>query len=74
MRSCALITLAACGVIALTLPAAAQNSVSVTKQSAPQFLAPAQDEIPAPAPQPSPQAQAAPPAPAGVVSGLAAAR
>jgi hypothetical protein len=64
MRSCALITLATFGVIALTLPAAAQNSVSVAKQSAPQLLAPAQDQTPAPAPQSSPQAQVkTPPAP-----------
>jgi hypothetical protein len=64
MRSCALIALATFGVIALTLPAAAQNSVSVAKQAAPQLLAPAQDQTPAPAPQSSPQAPAeTPPSP-----------
>jgi hypothetical protein len=56
MRSCALIALAAFGVLGLTLPAAAQNSVSVAKQSAPQMLAPAQDDTAAPAPQPAPAA------------------
>jgi hypothetical protein len=61
MRSCALLTLAAFGVIALTLPAVAQNSVTVAKQ--PALLAPAQDETPAPAAQPAPPpAQAAAPA------------
>jgi hypothetical protein len=64
MRSCALIALATFGVIVLTLPASAQNSVSVAKQAAPQLLAPAQDQPPAPAPQSSPQAQAeTPPSP-----------
>jgi hypothetical protein len=58
MRSCALLALAAFGVIALTLPAVAQNSVTVAKQ--PALLAPAQDETPAPAAQPAPEA--APPA------------
>jgi len=59
MRSCALLTLAAFGVIALTLPAAAQNSVTVAKQ--PALLAPAQDESPAPAAQPAPPPQVAAP-------------
>jgi hypothetical protein len=44
MRSIALIALACFGVLALTLPAAAQNSVSVAKQPAPQRLAPAQTQ------------------------------
>jgi hypothetical protein len=59
----AFLALAACGVLGLTLPAAAQNSVSVAKQSAPQLLAPAQDQTPAPAPQSSPQVQQEPPSP-----------
>jgi hypothetical protein len=67
MRSCALLTLAAFGVTALTLPAAAQNSVSVAKQ--PALLAPAQDETPAPAAQPSPAA--APPAQAAAPAAAA---
>jgi hypothetical protein len=70
MRSCALLALAAFGVIALTLPAVAQNSVSVAKQ--PALLAPAQDETPAPAAQPAPEAaplaQAAAPATAPPVA------
>jgi hypothetical protein len=68
MRSCALIALATFGVIALTLPAAAQNSVSVAKQPAPQLLAPAQDQTPAPAPQSSPQVQEPPAATAPPVA------
>jgi hypothetical protein len=56
MRSCALTALAAFGVLGLTLPAAAQNNVSVAKQPAPQLLAPAQDVAPAPASQPAPAA------------------
>jgi hypothetical protein len=67
MRSCALLTLAAFGVTALTLPAAGQNSVSVAKQ--PALLAPAQDETPAPAAQPSPAA--APPAQAAAPAAAA---
>jgi hypothetical protein len=64
MRQHAILALAACGVLGLTLPAAAQNSVSVAKQPSPQLLAPAQDQTPAPAPQSSPQAQAeTPPSP-----------
>lgn len=66
MRSCALLVLASFGVLGLTLPAAAQNSVSVAKQPAPQLLAPAQDQTPAPAPQSSPQAQASPTSPSAV--------
>jgi len=65
MRSCALIALATVGVLGVTLPAAAQNSVSVAKQPAPQLLAPAQDDTPAPTPQSAPTA-AAPIAPAEV--------
>jgi hypothetical protein len=58
MRSLALIALAPLGVLALTLPCAAQTgssatepprTVTVTKQSAPQLLAPAQTETLAPA-------------------------
>ena len=62
MRNHVLLALACSGVLGLTLPAAAQNSVSVTKQPAPQLLAPAQDETNAPTPQPAPPAQAAAPA------------
>ena len=62
MRNHVLLALACSGVLGLTLPAAAQNSVSVAKQPAPQLLAPAQDETNAPAPQPAPPAQAAAPA------------
>ena len=70
MRSHALIALASLGVVALTVPCAAQTaipgepqSVSVAKKSAPQLLAPSQpqpDEAVAPAvqPAPSPPAQA----------------
>ena len=64
MRSHALIALASFGVVALTVPCAAQTaipgepqSVSVAKQSAPQLLAPSQpqpDEAVAPAVQPAP--------------------
>src|SRR6185437_3140316 len=72
MRSHALIALASLGVVALTIPCAAQTaipgepqSVSVAKQSAPQLLAPSQpqqDEAVAPAvrPAPSPPPQAMP--------------
>jgi hypothetical protein len=56
MRSHVLLALACFGVFGLTLPAAAQNSVSVAKQPAPQLLAPAQTEPSAPAPQPAPVA------------------
>jgi hypothetical protein len=58
MRTLALIALAPFGVLALTLPCAAQTgssatepprTVTVTKQSAPQLLAPAQTETLAPA-------------------------
>ena len=62
MRNHVLLALACSGVLGLTLPAAAQNSVSVAKQPAPQLLAPAQDETNAPTPQPAPPAQAAVPA------------
>ena len=62
MRNHVLLALACSGVLGLTLPAAAQNSVSVAKQPAPQLLAPAQDETNAPTPQPAPPAQAAAPA------------
>lgn len=64
MRSIALIALACFGVSALTLPAAAQNSVSVAKQPAPQRLAPSQapSAEPAQSPAPSPHVQANPPA------------
>ena len=72
MRSHALIALASLGVVALTIPCAAQTaipgepqSVSVAKKSAPQLLAPSQpqpDEAVAPAvqPAPSPPPQAMP--------------
>ena len=69
MRSLALIALASCGVLALTVPAPAQNSVSVAKQPAPQLLAPPQTQSATPAPQaetPSPP-PAAPPASAAPV-------
>ena len=67
MRSCALIALASFGVLGLTVPAAAQNSVSVAKQPAPQLLAPAQTQSataaaqetpPSPPPSPPPAAAA----------------
>jgi hypothetical protein len=58
MRKHVLLVLAASGVAALALPAAAQNSVSVAKQPTPQLLAPAQAQSPAPTPQAAP-----PPAP-----------
>jgi len=64
MRNHALIALASFGVLALTLPAAGQNSVSVAKTPPPQFLAPAQAQQSAPAKTqntvPAPQAQEAP--------------
>jgi hypothetical protein len=64
MRSHALIALAASGVLALILPAAAQNSISVAKEPAPQLLAPPQTQAPAPAPQAQePQPSAAPASP-----------
>jgi hypothetical protein len=59
MRSHALIALASFGVLGLTLPCAAQNSVSVAKQPTPQLLAPAQPQSLAPVPQ----AQEAPSSP-----------
>ena len=65
MRNHVFLALACCGVLGLTLPAGAQNSVSVAKQPAPQLLAPAQDEAPAQAPPPEaspPPAQVAAPA------------
>jgi hypothetical protein len=72
MRSHALIALAACGVLGLTIPCAAQTAtpgaepaqtVSVVKKSTPQLLAPAQDEALAPVPR-----APAPPAPAPIVA------
>lgn len=63
MRSCAIIALASFGVVGLTVPAAAQNSVSVAKQPAPQLLAPAQTQSATPAAQETaPSPPAAPPA------------
>jgi hypothetical protein len=56
MRNHAFLVLAASGVVALTLPAAAQNSVSVAKQPAPQLLAPAQTPDLTPAAQETPSA------------------
>jgi hypothetical protein len=61
MRSCALIALASFGVLGLTVPAAAQNSVSVAKQSSPQLLAPTQTQSATPAAQETPPSP--PPAP-----------
>lgn len=69
LRCLAFIALATSGVLALALPAVAQNSVSVAKQPAPQLLGPSQPQDTAPATQaqspapPVPQAQEAPPAP-----------
>jgi hypothetical protein len=66
MRRYALLALASCGVLGLTVPAAAQNSVSVAKQPAPQLLAPAQTQSATPAaqetlpPRPAPPAASAP--------------
>jgi len=64
MRKHALLALASCGVLGLTLPAAAQNSVSVAKQPTPQLLAPAQPQSAAPAAQETPPSPppSAPPA------------
>jgi hypothetical protein len=59
MRKHAFLALAFCCALGLTLPAAAQNSVSVAKQPVPQLLAPAQPQSLAPVPQ----AQEAPPSP-----------
>ena len=77
MRRLVLIGLAASGVIAFALPAAAQNSVSVAKQPSPQLLAPSQLQGAAPAapvqdapatPQ-TPEAPSSPaPAPAAAAS------
>jgi hypothetical protein len=69
MRKHVLLALAASGVAALALPAAAQNSVSVSKQPTPQLLAPAQPQSPAPIPQAAPPPAAPPetPAPAAAV-------
>ena len=68
LRCLAFIALAFGGVIALTLPSAAQNSVSVAKQPVPQRLAPAQpDSAP-----PAPQAQETPPEPRPAISPPAA--
>jgi hypothetical protein len=70
MRIVALIALACCGVAGLALSAAAQNSVSVAKQPAPQLLGPAQVQSEPPAaqtqaaPTQSPAATSAAPAPA----------
>jgi len=61
MRRCALIALASFGVLGLTVPAAAQNSVSVAKQSSPQLLAPTQTQSATPAAQETPPSP--PPAP-----------
>jgi hypothetical protein len=76
MRNHVLIPLAIFGGLALTLPAAAQNSVSVAKQPSPQLLAPAQTQESTPAqPQiaaPAPQAQEAPAAPPQAKSAVAA--
>ncbi len=59
MRKHASLALASCCALGLTLPAVAQNSVSVAKQPVPQLLAPAQPQSLAPVPQ----AQEAPPSP-----------
>lgn len=76
MRRFALIGLAATGVLALTASAAAQNSVSVAKQPAPQLLAPSSPQDPPSAatqePAPAPQTQDAPPSPAPSPSAAAA--
>jgi hypothetical protein len=73
LRCLAFIALAYCGVAVLTLPSAAQNSVSVAKQPArlapsqPQSAAPAPQAQEAPAePQPAPPAAATPVAPVEV--------
>jgi hypothetical protein len=68
MRLNALIALASCCVLALTVPAWSQNSVSVAKQPAPRLLAPSEPQTAAPAvqePAPSP-APSSPPAAAPV--------
>ncbi|MGH6804990.1 MAG: hypothetical protein ACREC3_16750 [Methyloceanibacter sp.] len=69
MRRCALIALASFGVLGLTVSAAAQNSVSVAKQPAPQLLAPAQAQSATPAAQETPPSPppSPPPAAAGPV-------
>ena len=64
MRSCALIALASFGVLGLTVPAAAQNSVSVAKQSSPQLLAPTQTQSATPAAQETPPSPPPSPPPA----------
>ena len=64
MRRCALIALASFGVLGLTVPAAAQNSVSVAKQPAPQLLAPAQAQSATPAAQETPPSPPPSPPPA----------
>jgi hypothetical protein len=64
MRSCAIIALASCGVLGLTVPAAAQNSVSVAKQPSPQLLAPAQAQSATPAAQETPPSPPPSPPPA----------
>ncbi len=64
MRRCALIVLASFGVLGLTVPAAAQNSVSVAKQSSPQLLAPAQAQSATPAAQETPPSPPPSPPPA----------
>jgi hypothetical protein len=68
MRLNAIIVLASCGVLALPIPASAQNSVTVAKKPAPQLLAPAQQHPVTPAtegaPAPQEQEAAASPPPA----------
>jgi hypothetical protein len=64
MRSYALLALASCGVLGLTVPAAAQNSVSVAKQPSPQLLAPAQAQSATPAAQETPPSPPPSPPPA----------
>jgi hypothetical protein len=64
MRSCAIIALASFGVLGLTVPAAAQNSVSVAKQPSPQLLAPAQAQSATPAAQETPSSPPPSPPPA----------
>ncbi|HSD93479.1 MAG TPA: hypothetical protein VLB11_10695 [Methyloceanibacter sp.] len=77
LRCLAFIALASFGVAALTLPSAAQNSVSVAKQPAPQRLAPALDlDIPpvqAQSSAPAPQAEPSTPEPAPATPSPAAA-
>jgi hypothetical protein len=64
MRRYALLALASCGVLGLTVPAAAQNSVSVAKQPLPQLLAPAQTQSATPAAQETPPSPPPSPPPA----------